>query len=908
MPTRKKKKKKSRGINKGVIKFFLWTFAFIAVLILGLIGIAAFYEEGIGKIVVQELKKSLKTDLEIEKAELSLIWDFPRASVTLKNIKLRDTGSDTSKYLLKAGGVSLKCGMFGLLAGSYTFNTIEIKDAELFIKHDKRGKGNYDIFIGSEDTIQTEEPSKLDLKIEDAVFNNVSLQYVDEQAEQDLKIKILSSFFSGQFTNEEYDMTSYANIVSEYIKVGEDSYLKEKELGYNAVIHIDNKTNTYSFSDVELTVEANKFATNGKVALVEEGIRMAIDFKSDKARLNSLLKLLPKSFEKSLGGFESNAKLQAAAKIEGIYSEKELPKMDIQFGLKNGRLTHPLMNSAIKMVSFDLHFANEGGTSDHALFELKNFQGRLGGQPFEAQLISKGLTNPEIDFSANGVLPLKAIYKLLGDDFNNGQGYVQLDELYLKGKFQEMINPRYINRVNLGGVVKFKDAGLVKNGVPLIFKSGTLELKDNIFSIKELAFKSENSDALVNGNFQNVLPVLFSDSLNSKQAELGFKATLQSEQIDADELMAAFSTAAKDEEEIKKAVTAEEQKIRKDSIGQEKNEQREFITQFLNGSFKAAIGKFKYRKIRAENFRGELAFENNTLKIRGLEMDAMKGKLELNAKVIFDKEPQMLAFVDFKKIDIHQLFEQMEDFGQETLQSKHLRGELNSVVKINAFWDKAGNFLDNELVVIADVQLRNGEIINFDMLESFSKYVKVKDLRHIQFTDLRNQFKIENKIFHMPAMFIQSNALNLTISGTHSFDQYIDYKFKINAGQVIANKFKRHNPDMEPLPAKKKGIFNIYAQMYGDLYGDYKFRMGKKHVKKYLDRDLNQELALLTNTLKAEFGKSDLFNERGAATSAEEAAARVTSLKEPDEWDDIPEFEGEDDYGDEPSEDDYIDW
>lgn len=907
MAARKKKKKKKRGINKGVIKFFLWTFAFITVLILGLIGIAAFYEEGIGKIVVQELKKSLKTDLEIEKAELSLIWDFPRASVSLKNIKLRDTDSDTSKYLLKAGQVSLKCGMFGLLAGSYTFNTIEIKDAELFVKHDKRGNGNYDIFISSEDTVQSDEPSKLDLKIEDAVFNNVSLHYVDEKAEQDIKIKVLSSFFSGQFTDAEYDMTSYANIKSDYIKIGDDYYLKEKELGYNAIIHIDNKTNTYSFKDIELSVEANTFATNGKVALEEKGIRMAIDFRSDKARLNSLLKLLPKSYERSLGGFKSNAKMQAVAKIEGIYSKTELPKMDIQFGLKNGRLTHPLMNSAIKRVSFDLHFANEGGKSDNALFELKNFNGRLGGQPFEASLTTKGLKNPEIDFSANATLPLKAIYKLIGEDISNGQGYLQLDHLSLKGNFNDMINPSRIGRVDLGGIIKFKDAGLVKKDIPLIFKTGTLELKNNIFSIKDLAFKAQETDILLNGNFQNVLPVLFSDSLNSQEAELGFKATLQSEMIDADELMAAFSTKTADEEEIKKAPTAEEQKIRKDSIGQEKNEQREFITQFLNGSFKAAVGKFKYRKIRAENFRGELAFENNTLKVKGLAMDAMKGKLELNAKVIFDKEPKMLAFVDCRKIDINDFFTQMEDFGQETLTSQNLRGELNSVIKINAFWDKAGNFLDNELVVIADVQLRNGEILNFEMLESFSKYVKVKDLRHIRFTNLQNQFKIENRMFHMPAMFIQSNALNLTISGQHSFDQYIDYKFKINAGQVVANKFKRHNPDMEPLPAKKKGLFNIYARMYGDLYGDYKFKMGKRNVKKYLERDLNQELALLTNTLKAEFGKSELFNERGASRSAEDAASRVTSLKEPDEWNDIPEFEA-DDEEQEPSEDDFIDW
>lgn len=875
---KKKKPNKPNKFAKALFKVFFWVLAIVALFVIMLIGIAAFYEEGIGRLVVEELKKSLKTDLDIETAELSLVWEFPQASVSLKNVKLRDTGSDTSKYLLAAKDISLKCSMFGLLTGSYKFTSININNASLYIRHDKRGGGNYDVFKPSSDTSTAQNgSSKLDLSIENAQFNNVTLEYVDEKVKQDIKVKLSTAFFEGNFTNEKYDMKSYANIVSEYVTIGDDTYFKEKELGYNAIINIDNVNKTYQFKDITVTVEANQFNTNGKIALVPEGTQMEISFNSDKARLNSLLKLLPESFEKSLGGFESSAKLKFDAKINGLYSEKSLPTMDITFGLKNGRVSHPKMKSDLKGVNFDLHFANKGGkSSQDATFELQNFKGNLDGKPIELKLLVEGLDNPDIDFAFNGTVPLKSVYGMIGEYVTKGQGDIRIDELYLKGKLNDMINPRRITRVQLGGTINFADAGLIMNGVPLKLESGTLQLKDNVFSISNLFFQSPKTDMRLEGNFQNVLPVLFSDSLNSQKAELGFRAGLTSEKIDADELIRAFTfnVIAPDNDNSQTTTV-------KDSLHVVQNENRAFLTQFLQGNFTAEVGELKYGKVIAKNFKGKVAFENNTLKLLGFTLDAMKGRMDLNAKVVFEKEPYLLAFLECNKVDIQEFFAQTDNFGQTTFTDKNIRGELNSLIKINAFWDAKGNFLDNELVVIADVSLRQGEIINLEMLESFSKLIKLDDLRHIRFTELRNQFKIENRQFHMPAMFIQSNALNLTIAATHSFDQDIDYKFKINAGQVLAQKFKKYNPEGDPLPAKEKGLFNIYARYHGNLNSTPNFKMGKKNVKKYLDKELNEELALMGNTLRSEFEKSDLFSGSG-----QQVASRVSTLKEPEAWSD----------------------
>jgi hypothetical protein len=58
-------------------------------------------------------------------------------------------------------------------------------------------------------------------------------------------------------------------------------------------------------------------------------------------------------------------------------------------------------------------------------------------------------------------------------------------------------------------------------------------------------------------------------------------------------------------------------------------------------------------------------------------------------------------------------------------------------------------------------------------------------------------------------MFIQNNAVNLTIAGWQGYDLDFDYVIKVNAGQTVANKFKRFNPKRKAIKAKKEGWFNI---------------------------------------------------------------------------------------------------
>ena len=108
-------------------------------------------------------------------------------------------------------------------------------------------------------------------------------------------------------------------------------------------------------------------------------------------------------------------------------------------------------------------------------------------------------------------------------------------------------------------------------------------------------------------------------------------------------------------------------------------------------------------------------------------------------------------------------------------------------------------------------------------------------------------------------MFVQSNALNLTLSGEHTFTNEFEYYLKVNAGQVLTNKFKKYDPSLEPVKARKKGFFNLHYKIQGNLE-NYDFKTAKRQVKAEFDRS-NYRKQEIQQALSRAFNKNEFTKE-----------------------------------------------
>ena len=213
------------------------------------------------------------------------------------------------------------------------------------------------------------------------------------------------------------------------------------------------------------------------------------------------------------------------------------------------------------------------------------------------------------------------------------------------------------------------------------------------------------------------------------------------------------------------------------------------------------------------------------------------------------------------EVNITKLFYTFENFGQkegdETIGDKNVSGILNSDVTFASTWDKKLNVNEKKIYTFADVQIEKGELKEFKPLESLSRFINIEELKDIKFSELHNTIEIKNRVVNMPKMEIKSSAVDLVVSGTHDFDNMIDYHFIVSLDEIRARKAKtskKENNEFGEVETDGNKRYKLYVSMKGPIDDPEVKYMDAKGFIEQKREELKQEKQNLKQILRNEFG------------------------------------------------------
>ncbi|SEP73154.1 AsmA-like C-terminal region-containing protein [Neolewinella agarilytica] len=811
----------------------------------------SFFGGSVAKAVVRSVNKNLQTEISIGEYDVGFLSTFPNLSVNLLDVQVE--GSDGSDLLI-AEKVSCLLDL-GSLFGKVRVEEIVVEDGLLQLMVDVDGNSNYQLTgytpVG-EEVPDNPDAEAMEFAVADARLKGVEVVYRNAQLEVDLAGTINRLSFSGDFGNDNYLMSTEGSLDIFYVDQSGERFLHEQEVQLSAETKIDNVNNGYTFAPLLMTAGELELKVVGDLQSTQDGLVTDLRVESQSGSLEDVLALIPPAYAGGLNELETRGELTLTSDISGAWTQRAYPRFDGRLTFTNGRVGSPRMNVGVRDLNLKAVFTYlDGARGGMQTFAIEELTGMFRNQPFELALKVDDLNDPQIDFSANGAFALGTLPALMGyDAITDGEGYVEVDNLRLKGRYEDMLRPRRMGNVSASGRLTFDDGEITVNDRELNFPSGTLELNDNEMVLTDFAFSGPGTEISFTGKATNLIPVLFADSLNTNDAELDFEARLTGESIDLDELL-SLAGPTEEEEELAEAAG------KTDSLRAKTMARRTQITDLLRGRFDAQVDNWNYGEIEGEDFKGQLFFEPRKLDVTGITQ-SMEGELKVDGTVYFAELQRVEGRVRAKAIDVNEFFRQSENFSQEVLVDDNLEGTMDARIFIQAYFDEVGAFDYEKLRVLADLDIKDGELNNFGMLENFAFALKAGDLDRVRFTRLQNFFEITEQTIYIPTMFVQSSALNLELSGSHTFNNYLDYFIKVNAGQAIANKIKRHDRNLDMLPSRRNGFFNLYYTVEGPLEtftvendkravkNDFRrseFR--KERIRKELERYFSEPIELL---------------------------------------------------------------
>src|SRR4051812_44331967 len=751
-----------RKIWKGLLYIVL---LFIALVGLAF-GIGVMYESEVKQYVINELNKQLNTPVIIDTKDIdfSIIKNFPYASIDFKDLKAMDAIESKRKdTLFKANKISLQFNLPDIFKKNYHIKKIEIENVVLNIRIDENGNDNYHFWKKSTDSANTNFAFALE-KIE---VTQLRIIYSNLQKHQKTDVTINKSNLSGEFSEKKYSLKTTAELFFNTIQSDSISYLKKRKVYADVTLNVDNIADSYKIGYGKIKIEDLAFETSGEVLHASTEPVLNIAIKGKDMNIKSLLSLIPKQYKKNIEEYKSTGDFYFDASIQGAFYKDLSPQVTADFGMRKATIEQIKENIVLNNVNLKGHYTN--GTMDGkqpSALTLQPFSATINQEQIKGELTIINFSNPSINGKIKATFNLSELQHFVKiDTIEQISGGVVIDAVF-KANNRNAETGLY-NEVTTAGDLHISNMSLqIKNNI-LKFTNinGDFKFNNNDLIVNQFSGNVSSSDFELKGFFRNIVGY----ALKDKQ-DINVEATLHSKMINLNEILAN----------------------KQEDVAKQSKYKLKF-SEHINVNLNSEIEHLKFRNFTAKDIKGIVQLKDKKLVVDPIALSTMDGVITTSAVVDGSDSTKLVVscFSDFNKINITQLFSEFENFGQANITDKNIKGLATFKVQFSSEFSPELKMDMDKLYAGVDLSIENGELNNVESMKSLSRFIDLKELENIRFATLKNQIEIKKQVITIPKMEVKSNALNLTASGTHSFDNKINYRKKLSLNELLSKKAKR---------------------------------------------------------------------------------------------------------------------
>jgi len=804
------------------IKPIIWGLSTLLILVGLLLGLVFIYEDEVKQAIIEKLNQHLNAEIRVDakNIDLTIIRSFPSTAIDFKDLTCFEPGTSKNRdTLFQAGRISLQFNVMDLFYGKYNINQIDLNQIRLRLKVDKNGHENYIIWKTNNEKSNNQ---KVSFQLERVNLKNIKFYYRNLQNNTSIDLNMQQADFSGKFNESAYALTSEGEFLANRFKFKGVNYLKNKNVIY--AIRLDVNKNTYKIEKSELKINEVNIALKGMIENQSDILHANLTFSAQNLDVQNTLSLLPESQKKRLSDYEGEGTFYLHGSVSGPLNSNDSPDIQANFGVKKASLKYKPSDLKAEQISFTGSYVNRMGNEElvlddiHAVLNANYIRGRY-------RMIN--FNDPYIDtrFNVNANLKeLLAFYPI--DTITEIQGALKLDA-EIKGKLANL-------KSDFTDVSNYSKGHAELNGVNISFKhdknkwnipSGKFSLENNNIIAEDLLLKIGTSDLELKGELINFVPWLLKEN-----QKLMVEAQCHAKYILLDELIFSPETSS------------------------DKNFE---LPENLSFQLNTSIDKIQLGKFTAQNLSGEIGLRDKKVFGEQISCDAMGGKIYLSG--ILEEcinEIKIKGEAKLNDIDVKTMMYEMNNFSQNEILDKHVKGKGDFSLDFSSEWDKKWNCDLSKLLASFDLQLEKGELTGYKPLEKLGKFIELKELQQIRFNTLKSHLEIKNRQIEISRTNISSSAINLEFHGTHSFENKIDYHIKLLLSDLLAKRPGKNKELDEELSYTEQDPANnrcVFLSMKGDINNPV-ISYDRKAMKEKIKDDIKKEKQNLKSILKEEFG------------------------------------------------------
>ena len=750
-------------------KVFKIILTIIVVIVLLLVTLPLMFSGKIETLVKQEGNKLLNAEFDFRKLGISLISNFPQASITLEDFYLKGVDAFANDTLVSADEITASVNLMSLFGDDgYEISTVLLDGVSLKAIVLPDGSVNWDVMKPTEESEETlvedsTATSPFRIKLQELAVRDFNLIYDDRQANMYAEVEDLNATCSGDFGSSRTLLNLGVQTKAVTFKMEDVPFLNKAKISADMNIDADLENNRFAFDKNTLRLNAIETALDGWVALVGDDVEMDVKLGSNKIGFKEILSLVPAIYTKDFEGLRTDGKATLTAYAKGmLQGDSIVPAFNVAFNVEDAMFQYPDLPAGVNKINIVATVNNPGGSLDATVINVNPFNFVMAGNPFSLMAtMQTPISDLAFDATAKGKLDLgkvKDIYPLEGMELN---GVVDAD-ININGRMSNIEKEQY-EKIKAQGSVRLANMLLEMDDMPDVnIKKSLFTFTPRYLKLSETAVNIGNNDITVDSKFENYLGFAL------KGTTLKGSLNVSSNYFNLNDFMTVDSTAAP---------VADEQIAAADTVPMGIIEIPDNIDFTMQASFKDVL----FDNMSFKNLKGTLVVKNSKVDMKNLSLNTMGGEVVVNGYYYTPKEaqPQFNASFKLNKIVFAEAYNDLNVVRQLAPIFSGLTGNFSGNVSIDTKLDETMSPIIQTLTGSGSLSTSDLSLNNVTVIQTVADIVNKPSLKDTRVKDLKIDFTIKDGRVNTKPFDIKMGDYKMNLSGSTGLDQTIDYKGEI---------------------------------------------------------------------------------------------------------------------------------
>lgn len=738
--------------------------------------------------VSEVIHKRTRGEVKIGGLSVSFFRTFPILSLQLTDVVLKDSiRSFSNKGLLQVSDIYLRASIPGLIMHKMPISKVILSNGSINLLTDSLGNTNEYVLKSN-----SQQKSKGSFSMPDIVLKTMTINYENPKRFKayNALIKTLKCFSRERDGKMIFrlDLGLFVNRLA--FNTNKGGYLKGKYVKGNFELTVNTETKDIIADRIKIYIDGHPFQLDGRFNFDKNSSDFNLNIKTRKINYTNAVSCLTDSISVKMLKYFFTDPISFEVKLAGKTIFRNIPMVIARMAIKNNDVKTPagLFNNC----TFNAMFTNEmikgkPRLDGNSIIHVSDFSGEWEKIKIKSRNIKiSNLVFPYLDCDISSEADMKLLNNLTGSNtlqFLKGNASANL-------VFQAPLMNQDTTASNINGVIEFKDASIkyIPRNFLLSDCQATLKFFDNNLYVNKLSAVAGKTKLTMNGSVKNFLSLL-----NKSPEKLVLDWKITSPSLHLEDFKGFLAKPATGKPEKKDA--------------QFRSASSKVDKMFSEGDVVINLDApvMDYKTFRATDVKALVLLKATKISFENVSLNHAKGSMMVNGSLKNGDQYNPVSLnVSMQKMDIPLLFTAFENFGQDAITSKNLKGRLSADVNFNTAITNNAEIVTNASEGVINFLLEGGELNNFEPLKEISqKAFKKQDFSQIKFADLKNKLDVKGTTFIVNPMDIRSTALNFSVEGIYDFKKGTDMSIKLPLRNLTRS---QADTDISDDAKSKKGV------------------------------------------------------------------------------------------------------